>query len=319
MPYFRLVGGFRFLFVFGLCCALAVSCATSPRLAEKDESIEDTLPPGAVMYGFAGVRYMGDLIESLMSEQFNNKQTAAFIKKTESAVFGLYRTVQVEGKTAAQSVFLITEGNYPASSYNFGLALSPKWKSAVIDGKKWWQQGTTALLFEKTRAYIRLGDSSIPPTGSSSSNNEEISVLFDKARISLNAGSDDSPIVFASFISSPETSGLIRRMGIPLDIALENITLEVSVDEAVSYRSTLRLKAKSPSEAKALLAILSLARTIIGKRVEPSANEALIAELIFGNPPMLDGSTIAVTGAFPMDALISSIKHFNLFSSPPES
>jgi hypothetical protein len=107
-------------------------------------------------------------------------------------------------------------------------------------------------------------------------------------------------------------------MGIPLDIALENITLEVSVDEAVSYRSMLRLKAKSPSEAKALLAILSLARTIIGKRAEPGANGALITELIFGNPPMLDGSTIAVAGVFPMDALISSIKHLSLFSSPPE-
>jgi hypothetical protein len=96
---------------------------------------------------------------------------------------------------------------------------------------------------------------------------------------------------------------------------LENITLTVTADEATSYRSLLRLKTKSPSEAKAVSAILSLARTRIGRTLM-RPDTAFITELIFGNPPVLDGNTIAVAGTFPMDALISSIKQLSLFSPP---
>jgi hypothetical protein len=310
MPYFRLIG----VFCFG--CLLALSCSTPPRPAEKDERIEHELPPGAAIYGFAGIQYMETFIETVMPEQLNNKQTAEFIKKTDFAVFGLYGGGQNGTKSAGQSVFLIAKGNYPASSYNFGLALSSKWKSAVINGKKWWRQGAIALSVEKNKAYIQLGNMPVSSASPPETPHDDFSTLCDNARHSLNAGSDAPPTVFAAFVSFAETSGLIRSLGIPLDIMLENITLAVTTDAAVSYRSMLRLKTKSPSEAKALSAILSLVRTRIVRPVNPTAGAAFLTDLLIGNPPVLDGNIIAVTGAFPADALIPLLSYFSPFALP---
>jgi hypothetical protein len=261
------------------------------------------------MYGFAGIRHLGTVIGSL--GQLNDKQAADFIKKTEFAVFGLYRGATNGSSPATQSVYLITRGNYPAFSYNFGLALSPKWKSASIDGKKWWKQGTTALLIEKNEAYIRLGDVPVPKTVTPGTSSEEPNALFRNARRSLAPDSDEPVIVLASFIPSSETAGFIRRLGIPLEITMEDITLSVTKDtkdtkDKEAYRSTLRLKTKSPSEAKAFSAILSLARTRIGRQAE--ASTAFIIQLLFANPPVLDGNTIVISGDFPMDMLVRSIE-----------
>jgi hypothetical protein len=311
-------GGVLLLLVFSLCCVFAASCASSSRSAEKDEPIENQLPPGAALYGFANIRHMGNLIENLLPEQLNNKQTKSFIEKTDLAVLGLYRIAANGQNPSAESFYLITEGNYPVSAYNFGFTLSSKWKSAVIDGKKWWQQGATALSIEKKRAYIRLG--AIPPesSGSPATMDEEFGALFGNARRSFNAESGEPPVIFASFIYSSETAGFIRRMGIPLNITLAGITLAVTTavtaEEKDSCRSTLRIITKSPSEAKGLLAILSLVRTQIGSR----ADNAFISELIFANPPVLDGNTIAVTGTFPLEVLVSSIKHLGLFPGSPQ-
>jgi hypothetical protein len=100
-------------------------------------------------------------------------------------------------------------------------------------------------------------------------------------------------------------------MGIPFDITLQNITLTAFADSraGTSYPSTLTLKTRSPSEAKALSAILSLARVTIGKRVPSGAANALITELLFTNPPAFDGNTVIISGAFPLDTLIQTIKN----------
>jgi hypothetical protein len=301
-----LPGAFRFPLAIGLCCILVVACATPPRSAEKDRPIEDALPPGAAMYGFAGIRRIEPFIESLLPEQFNNKQTSAFIKKTDWAVFGIYRVAREGKESAAQSVFLITSGNYPAFSYNFGFALSPGWNSVTAGGRKWWRQGDAALSIGKNRAYIRLGDIPAPDAASRDAPVEEPGALF------AGAGPAGPTAVFAAYIPSSEASGFIRSIGRPLDIAPENITLEVVADGAASYRSTLSLKTKSPSEAKALSAILSLARVMAGNRAVPGLNAAL-ARLIFENPPALNGSTLTVTGMFPMETLVSSIIQLNFF------
>jgi hypothetical protein len=295
-----LPSGFRFPLVIGLCCMLAAACATTPRSAEQDGPIEDGLPPGAAIYGFVSVQHMEPFIQSLLPEQFNNKQTTAFIKKTDWAVFGIYRVAREEKNSAAQSVFLITGGNYPAFSYNFGFALSPGWKSVAVDGRKWWRQDDAALSMGKNRAYIRLGDIPVPDVAV-----QEPGALF------ADAHRTDPSAVFAAYIPSSEASGFIRSVGIPLSIALENITLQVVADGA-AYRSTLSLKTKSPSEAKALSAILSLARLIAGNRAAPGLN-ADLARLIFANPPTLNDSTITVTGEFPMESLVSSVKQLNFF------
>jgi hypothetical protein len=258
------------------------------------------------------MRRAAPLIESLIPEQFNSKQTAAFMKQTDWAIFGLYRVAREGKESAAQSVFLITRGHYPAFSYNAGFALSPGWKSAVIDGRKGWQQGAAALSIEKNRAYIRLGDIPVADAASRDAPNEELGAFFAGAKYASAAQPDEPPVVFASFIPSSEAAGFIRSTGIPLDITLENITLELAADGAASYRSALKLKTKSPSEAKALSAILSLARALIGNRAAPGLNAAL-AGLLFENPPMLDGNTITVNGAFPMETLVSSIEQQGIF------
>ncbi|MDR1094874.1 MAG: hypothetical protein LBL31_00615 [Spirochaetaceae bacterium] len=304
--------GFRIPLAAGLCGVLALACATAPRSAEQDGLGGDSLPPGAVLYGYAGMRRAAPLIESLIPEQFNSKQTAAFMKQTDWAIFGLYRVAREGKESAAQSVFLITRGHYPAFSYNAGFALSPGWKSAVIDGRKGWQQGAAALSIEKNRAYIRLGDIPVADAASRDAPNEELGAFFAGAKYASAAQPDEPPVVFASFIPSSEAAGFIRSTGIPLDITLENITLELAADGAASYRSALKLKTKSPSEAKALSAILSLARALIGNRAAPGLNAAL-AGLLFENPPMLDGNTITVNGAFPMETLVSSIEQQGIF------
>jgi hypothetical protein len=198
------------------------------------------------------------------------------------------------------------------------LGLSPNWKKITIDGKKWWQQGTVALSIEKTEAYIRLGnppssslDTDPPPdssTGHDAKRNEEISAFFTGARHERETG---APPAFACYVPASETTGLIHRLGIPFDITLQNITLSAFAEPlaGTSFSSALSLKTRSPSEAKALSAILSLARATIGKRIPPNAANTFLTELLFANPPAIDGNTVIIRGALPLDALIHVIKN----------
>jgi hypothetical protein len=282
-----------------------VSCATTPRAAEEAEPPEYRLPSGATAYGFAGIPQIKTVLQDIYPELLNDKNAVQFMEKSDYAVFGVYRDTADGAQPGSQSYFLITRGSYPASSYNFGLALSPKWKSVTANGKKWWQQGTVALSIGKTEAYIRVGR---PPeqTNPLSSPDKELGAFFDDARHEVGA-----PKAFALYIPPSETASLIRRLGIPFDITLQNITLTAFADPraGTSYPSTLTLKTRSPSEAKALSAILSLARVTIGKRIPPGAANALITELLFAGPPALDDSTVIIAGAFPLDALVQAIKN----------
>jgi hypothetical protein len=296
----------RGIALLALILGLVVSCATTPRAAQ-DEMPESRLPFGATAYGFAGIPQIKTALKDIYPELLADKNTAQFVDKTDYAVFGIYQDPKDGEKPASQSYFLITRGSYPASSYNFGLALSPKWKSVTINGKKWQQQGAIALSIGKTEAYIRVGR---PPeqTNPLSSSDKELGAFFDGVRREAGA-----PKAFALYIPPSETAGLIRRLGIPFDITLQNITLSAFADPraGTSYPSTLTLKTRSPSEAKALSAILSLARVTIGKRIPSGAENAFLTELLFAGPPALDdeGSTVIIKGAFPLDALVQTIKN----------
>ncbi|MDR1470368.1 MAG: hypothetical protein LBT00_13880 [Spirochaetaceae bacterium] len=295
-----------FLLFLGLCVVLAASCATTPRVAEKEMTPESRLPSGAIAYGFANAPHLKTVIQDVYPDLMGDKNAAQFVDKCDYAVFGVYQDAADGEKPASQNYFLITRGTYPASSYNFALGLSPNWKKVTIDGKKWWRQGTVALSIEKNEAYIQIGRT--PDQTTPAAPNEEFGVFFADARREREAG---TPPAFACYVPSSETAGLIRRLGIPFDITLQHITLTVSPDsQAAPYRSTLSLKTRSPSEAKALSAILSLARATIGKRIPPNAANALLTELLFANPPALDsgGSTVIISGTFPLNALIPALK-----------
>ena len=301
----RRLAGYPFLIVLGLCVGLAVSCATTPRAA-KDEPPEYRLPPGAIAYGFADVGQMKTVIEDIAPGLLNDKNAARFVDRSDDAVFGVYQDTSDGAQPGSQSYFFITRGTYPASSYNFALGLSPNWKKGTIDGKKGWRQGSVALSIEKNEAHIQIGRIPDQIANPRSASDGELGAFF--ADVRREAGKDGTPLAFAYYVPLSETAGLIRRLGIPFDLSLQNITLTASADTPAGYQSTLSLTARSPSEAKALSAILSLARVTISKRAPPNAANALITELLFANPPAFDGSTVTISGVFPMDALIHMIK-----------
>jgi hypothetical protein len=288
---------------------LAASCATAPRAAGEDDAVENKLPPGAVGYGFAAAPHLQALIRDLYPALLNDKSAAQFVQQSDSAVFGVYQNAADGENPPSPSYFLVTKGRYPASSYNFALGLSPLWKSeksATAGGGKWWRYDAIALSIGKTEAFLRVGsppDAAPDPLAAST---RELGAFFDGVK--YEAGKDGPAPVFAFYVPSSETAGFIRGLGIPLGITLENITLTVYPDPPASppYRSALSLKTKSPSEAKALTAILSLARATIGKRLPPDGT--LAAGLLFASPPAFDGgSTVTITGTFPLDALLRSL------------
>jgi hypothetical protein len=249
------------------------------------------------MYGFADTRYLQ--IETAVPPQFNSRQTTDFIKRTKTAVFGLYQN----GTSTRQSVYAVTQGNYPAFSYNVGLALSSKWKTATINGKKWHTQDAAALSVKKTEASVRLGD--IPTSLSDpASSYEDLRALLDTA-----SQANESPVVFALFIPASETPGLISSLGIPLNITLGSVSMTVTGTQAAdSYQATLRVNTKSPSEAKALTAIFSLLRATIGRRAPSSGiTDPFITSLLFANPPALDGNTVIITGPLSRKTLLDAI------------
>jgi hypothetical protein len=279
------------------------------RAAKETEPPEYRLPPGAIAYGFADVPQMKTVIEDISPGLLHDKNAARFVDKSDYAVVGVYQDISDGAQPGSQSYFLITRGTYPAYSYNFALGFSSNWKKVSIDGKKWWRQGTVALLIEKNEARIQIGQiGRTPDQTMNPASGGELGAFFADAR--REAEKDKTPLAFAYYVPSSETASLIRRVGIPFDISLQNITLTSFADPRAetSYQSTLSLTARSPSEAKALAAILSLARVTIGRRGQPNAANAFITELLFANPPAFDGSTVIISGTFPLDALIRIIK-----------
>jgi hypothetical protein len=260
---------------------------------------------GAVIYGFADIPQIKTMIREAYPGLLDDKNAVRFVDKSDYAVFGVYRNASDEAQPATQSYFFITRGDYPVSSYNFALTFNPNWEKVTIDGKKWWRQGAVALTIGKTEAYIRIGR--LPENPAPPSLGGDLDAFFAAAQ-------HEHPPVFSCYVPSTETTGLIRRLGIPFEIPLQNITLTARTPPEAphaetAYRSTLSLKTRTPSEAKALSAILSLARATIANRPPPTPATALFTGLLFANPPALNGDTVIIPGTLSLDTLIHTIKN----------
>ena len=120
---------------------------------------------------------------------------------------------------------------------------------------------------------------------------------------------------------------MLHNFGIPLEMPLEGCTLSIlKTTDAELERTPLRpytakimIRARSPSEAKALQAILSLARTALvqGLMRPDGAGVAgeLFASLFLVRPPEVTGSRIVITGAAMSASIIGRLAAF-LFTAP---
>jgi hypothetical protein len=293
---------------------LAVSCATSGEggggrdsmardAIARDSVARDSiaqLPQGAVIYGFVDIDGGTELLQELYPVLFDDKRTADFIKRTKTAVFGVYRSEK-------PSVFAITNGAYPLFRYNLGFSLSPDWKSEKLDGEKWWKSGNTALLIRKHEALLTLG-------ASASTN----SLAFNSTPPKDGASSDDSNVLhnphfpieentaLSLSLSRSEAVRLLKNAGFPLELPLLGFTLSIlhdaedarDEDTRHPWLPKITIETGSASEAKAVYAIFSLARMALAQGKLPLSAEArLFTEVFFDHAPLSEGTRVTIFGA----------------------
>jgi hypothetical protein len=279
---------------------LAFSCATSPHPIQKSLALAASLPQDAAIYGVADVARAKNIIRSAAPALFADQKAVEFLENSAFAALGIYRSGTFPAASTSRGLFLAVCGHYPASSYQLGLMLSPGWNPESFAGKKWWRKGLDAVSITKEEAFLRRGETPPPPSPEEAAH----AVLPEEITDSV------PPPVLAFFVSSAETSALIRRLGIPLEMTLDGITMTVSEDtgqDTPSWSTRLRLKTKSASEAKALSAIFSLARITVGRGAEISLAFSPLAWLFFSNPPVVEGSTLIISGTTTSESALGGL------------
>jgi hypothetical protein len=301
------------------------SCASAPRTRPAEEELGGefaALDPGALVYLVVDVpaaRPILDLV-SFDGGMLRSGLPPAILDKTGIAAAAVYPP------GTGRRFLLAAEGRFPSGRAGFSFAFSPSWKRTSSPvGKKYWRSAREGLsvFLDSRSARVSDGDPFaragrvIPPDS------------FGPLRRGA---------VLAGWIESAAApiNSFLEKLGIPLRIPAERALFgiyavppgeypaEPGFDSSGSapsgsgepprrYEAVLRIETSSPSQARGLIAMISLLRVFLdtGADIDPGSPAALVIALL-SNPPVQEDSSLVLRSSGMDGENIALL--FNLFS-----
>ncbi|MDR1948061.1 MAG: hypothetical protein LBQ38_01585 [Spirochaetaceae bacterium] len=290
---------------------LLASCASAPRTREAEAGGEfAALDPGALVYVTVDVPAARPILDLLSFADGDGMPGSALppemLDRTSSAVAAIY-------PPGSDRRFLLSaQGRFPAGRAGFSFALSPSWKKVPSPrGKRYWRSAREGLSVSLDSQSARVSDGDpyvvvggvVPP--------ESFGPLRRDAALAGWIEDAAAPI-----------NGFLEKIGIPLRIPAEKALFGVYALPAAlpetgggspRYEAALRIETPSASQARGLIAMISLIRVFLdaGEQSEPGSPGALIGALL-SNPPVQEDSALILRSAGMDSESIALL--FNLFS-----
>ena len=286
---------------------LFASCASAPQY--PDPLLEETgfipFEAGALAYVFVDVPAARPILEHAAIREMGEQEARQMLDRSRSAAAALY--VPGSGRRFALAAW----GKYPAKRVTVALGASKGWeKRRSPDGEWYWRSEERGLSVALTtrQAFALAAKSPGDPKGPE--RGTEIPAGFNEFRRGA---------AFSLWLESPGSliNQKLLEMAIPLEIPAERVFVSVvplaaeraAKPDDARYEALLQIQLASAAQARAIAALVSLARTYIPPE---AAGPAAALSLLFANPPTQDGANLNIKTAALTGREIALL--FNVFS-----
>ncbi|GHV65766.1 hypothetical protein AGMMS49587_20350 [Spirochaetia bacterium] len=274
------------------------SCATAPQrvLRPPDAAGIEYLPldPGALAYMYTDVEAARPILNRVGLGGVSGRQVEDILDRTQYAAAAVYPPA------SGQNAQVVAWGKYPSAGAGFYFAFSKDWKKRKsAAGKSYWysERNGLSVALNSRQAFVALGANLDPFAASPGTPSPEGFSEFRRGA-ALSLWLDNPAVPLNRFLS---------EAGLPLQIPAEQllISLHPAAPDAefaaeAGYEAHLRIKTPSPSQARALVTIFSMARRVSGA-AGTGGEIATLLPILFANPPVQDGAFLNIRTA-PMEA-----------------
>jgi hypothetical protein len=257
----------------------AASCATMPAApagAAPETAEFRALPRGGAVYLFADARRAGPLVSALPLPPWNNRQAEKMLRLTDKAAAVFF--------PGGKDFFAAAWGAYPRLRVNIALALSAGWKKRKSPAGGWyWHSASHGLSVSPGSALTLI--SSGDPLALAPEEGGSAASLVPERFAAFRSGA-----ALSGWVASPEerAAAVLSALGLPLQIPAQELSFALFGKDG-GWELALLLKTASPSQARALSALLSLARTFAAPSPVDGRPPEDALSLLFANPPVQDG------------------------------
>jgi hypothetical protein len=284
------------------------SCAGGPRPGTGEGRGEfDALAPGGQVYFYADISRVRPVLELVSLKGVSGKQVAEILDRTVSAVGAFY-------PPGSPRRFLFeSRGGYPVGRGKFSLAFSSAWKKTRSPAGKsyYYSPGYGfSLVLERNRALLSdqdpyAGAGGVTPPG-------RLAELREGAAL---AGWMENPGV--------PVNGFLAGLGIPLQVPADRLLFAVYEEETENvavenrrYAASVLVETPSATQARALAALVSMARMVIsGARPSDAGGLMAVAIALFANPPDLEEHELIIrTGPLDAGEIALLFSRFSVYS-----
>jgi hypothetical protein len=286
---------------------LLFSCKTSPQFPDPvlDGALSIPLEAGALAYVFADVRAARPILDRVPLRETDEKQKKQVLDMTRSFAAALYPP------ESGRRFQLTAWGKYPGGRAGMVLGMSRDWKKmrSIPEGFPYWYSSRNgiSLAMGAKQAFVsasRNGSPEDPFTAPPGIEAPEGFAEFSRAS-ALSLWVEEGGVLIGRFL---------EQLQIPLQIPAERIFAAIfPLEETSRYQVLIQMRFESPSQARALAAVFSLARGLLGGSPPASGGDVQsLGALLFANPPVQDGNKLNLKTAALGETEIALL--FSLFS-----
>jgi hypothetical protein len=319
--------------LFSLLTAIVFfSCASRPSVEEMYPGMEFVaLNPGALAYVYADMASARPILEASNLAIIRDKHAAEILDRTGNAVLALFPG------NSEMAIQALAWGKYPAGRANFSFFFSKAWKKYRSDqgSSFWFSPGAgISVALKKDQAFLGIknrsaagpaADAPLDPFGPypglvapdgfrAYREGAALALWIDDPAANLGAFLEALSIplqipaesCFAALVPQPgpalpRESGLLGSPLAPL--------------EKENYIGRIRMEFSQPSQARAILVLMTMAKALMPRTEGTLEGTAALASLIFANPPQQDGNAInRITAPLGRDELALIFKMFSVSS-----
>ncbi|GHT65331.1 hypothetical protein FACS1894110_06950 [Spirochaetia bacterium] len=220
-----------------------------------------------------------------------------------------YAALAVYPAASGRNVQAVAWGKYPSAGAGFFFTFSKDWKKRKsTTGKSYWysDQDGLSVALNAGQAFVAMGVNPDPFAALPGKAGPEGFTQFRQgAALTLWLENPAAPL-----------DRFLNDLNIPLQIPAEQLLIGLypvlsAESDSASYEARLRIKTPSPSQARALVILFSMARLASGAADTERGGAALLP-ILFAYPPVQDGQFLNIRTA-PMDSDEIALL-FDLFS-----
>jgi hypothetical protein len=276
------------------------------------------LNSGALAYMYMDIASSRPILEASDLAGFRNKYAAEILDRTGNAVLALFPG------NREMSVQASAWGSYPAGRANFSFFFSRAWKKYKSErGSSFWfsvNDGISVAL-KKDQAFLGVKNRNVRGL--------PVEEVWDPWAPVDPFGPYPGKVVPDGFRAYREGAALalwvedparnlgavLATLSIPLQIPAESCFVALDPLEKGSFSGRIRMEFSQPSQARAILVLMTMARALMPGAEGGLDGTAALASLIFANPPQQDGSAInLITAPLGSDEIALLFRMFSVSS-----